>query len=138
MAAAKAFSVLLVDDDELVAQEHVRVCGELPNVNVIGVAKNGAEALKLVKAMNPDLVLLDLVMPDVDGVVALRLLMNGLPETRIAVLSSRAEEPDVRAHCRQIGAVATLTKPLSSAALAPIVAAERRRPRLQKGGSHVL
>jgi DNA-binding NarL/FixJ family response regulator len=138
MAAAQAFSILLVDDDELMAREHVKVCGELPGVRVIGVAKNGAEALKLVKTMGPDLVLLDLVMPDVDGFVALRLLMKGLPDTRIAVLSSRAEEPEIREHCRQSGAVATLMKPLSSAALAPVIAAERRRERPRGDGNHVL
>jgi two-component system chemotaxis response regulator CheB len=137
MAVTKAFSILLVDDDELMAREHVKICGELPNVRVIGVAKNGAEALKLVKTMGPDLVLLDLIMPDVDGFVALRLLMKGLPETRIAVLSSRAEEPDVKNHCRQNGAVATLTKPLSSAALEPLVA-ELSRAQPRRDGEHVL
>jgi two-component system chemotaxis response regulator CheB len=138
MAAAKAFSILLVDDDELMAREHAKVCTELPNVRVIGIAKNGAEALKLVKVMDPDLVLLDLVMPDVDGFVALRLLMKGLPDTRVAVLSSRAEEAAVRDHCNQSGAVATLMKPLSSTALAPLIAAESRRARSLRDGDRVL
>jgi DNA-binding NarL/FixJ family response regulator len=135
---AKPFSILLVDDDDLMAREHVKVCGELPNVRVIGVAKNGAEALKLVKTMSPDLVLLDLVMPDVDGFVALRLLMKGLPETRIAILSSRAEEPEVREHCRQNGAVAALMKPLSASMLERVVAGERGRTRAQGDGDRVL
>jgi CheY-like chemotaxis protein len=138
MVVAKAFSILLVDDDELTAREYVRVCGELPNVRVIGVAKNGAEALKLVKITDPDLVLLDLVMPDVDGFVALRLLMRGLPDTRIAVLSSRAEEPEIREHCRKNGAVASLTKPLSAGALQAVIAGELGRVQAQGGGEHAL
>jgi DNA-binding NarL/FixJ family response regulator len=138
MTSRKAFSILLVDDDELMAREHVRVCGELPGVSVIGVAKNGAEALKLVKTMAPDLVLLDLVMPDVDGFVALRLLMRGLPDSRVVVLSSRAEEPEVREHCRQNGALAALMKPLSPVALEALISAELRRGRVRTDGSHVL
>jgi DNA-binding NarL/FixJ family response regulator len=138
MTSRKAFSILLVDDDELMAREHLRVCGELPGVRVIGVAKNGAEALKLVKTMAPDLVLLDLVMPDVDGFVALRLLMRGLPDSRVAVLSSRAEEPEVREHCRQNGAVASLMKPLSASTLETVINAELRRVRPEKDGRHVL
>ncbi len=138
MAAGQAFSIVLVDDDELTAREHIKVCGELPNVRVIGVATNGAEALKLVKTTRPSLVLLDLVMPDVDGFVTLRLLMKGLPDTRVAVISARAEEPAVREHCRQNGAVATLMKPLSAAALASIVAAEVGRERQPRSTDHVL
>jgi DNA-binding NarL/FixJ family response regulator len=138
MAAGQVFSIVLVDDDELTAREHIKVCGELSNVRVIGVATNGAEALKLVKTMRPSLVLLDLVMPDVDGFVTLRLLMKGLPDTRVAVISARAEEPEVREHCRQNGAVATLMKPLSAAALASIVAAELGRERQARSTDHVL
>jgi CheY-like chemotaxis protein len=138
MTSRQAFSILLVDDDELMAREHLKVCGELDGVRVIGVAKNGAEALKLVKTMAPDLVLLDLVMPDVDGFVALRLLMKGLPNSRVAVLSSRAEEPEVREHCRQSGAVATLMKPLSAPALEALIAGELRRARPRTDGRHVL
>lgn len=138
MASGKPFSILLVDDDELLAREHVKVCNELANVRVIGVARNGAEALKLVKTMSPDLVLLDLVMPDVDGFVALRLLMKGLPDTRVAVLSSRAEEPEVREHCRQNGAVAALLKPLSKTALERVLASERARALPRGEGDHVL
>src|SRR5688572_11503742 len=137
MAAARPFSILLVDDDELAASEHIKICGELSGVRVVGVAKNGAEALKLVKAIAPDLVLLDLVMPDVDGFVALRLLMKGIPDTRVAVLSSRAEDPQVQDHCRRSGAVATLMKPLSSAALASIVTAELGRAQQQGSSDHV-
>jgi DNA-binding NarL/FixJ family response regulator len=138
LAAVPTFSILLVDDDELMAREHVKVCTQLPNVDVIGVAKNGAEALKLVKTRGPDLVLLDLVMPDVDGFVALRLLMKGLPGTRVAVLSSRGEEPEIRDHCRNAGAIATLMKPLSQKALERLVAAERSRARERGDGDHVL
>jgi DNA-binding NarL/FixJ family response regulator len=127
MSDGQTFSILLVDDDELMAREHTRVCGDVENVQVVGVAKNGAEAIKLVKTIQPDLVLLDLVMPDVDGFVALRLLMKGLPATRVAVLSSRAEEPDIREHCEQTGAVAMLMKPLTAAALKQVIASERRK-----------
>ncbi len=127
MALARTYSVLLVDDDELMAREHTKVCHTLPDVRVVGVAKNGAEALKLVKTADPDLVLLDLVMPDVDGLVALRLLMTGLPATRIAVLSSRAEEPEIRERCRQTGAIATLMKPLNRALLEQLISSERAK-----------
>ncbi len=133
MAEDRTFSVLLVDDDELMAKEHTKVCHDVPDVRVVGVAKNGAEAIKLVKLAGPDLVLMDLVMPDIDGFVALRLLMRGLPSTRIAVLSSRAEEPEVREQCRQTGAIAMIEKPLTRARLEQLIVAERSRE-----NSHVL
>jgi DNA-binding NarL/FixJ family response regulator len=130
-----SLSVLLVDDSEALASEHRRLCSEVPGLTVVGVARNGAEAIRLVKVAKPDLVLLDLMMPDIDGFVALRLLTKGLPGTRIVVVSSRADEPEVKQQCLDAGAVGVCCKPLSRGALEQIAASERAR---REAGSRVL
>jgi YesN/AraC family two-component response regulator len=65
--------ILIVDDHAIVRQGLRAVMRVLPGMEWAGEAKNGREALSAVAALQPDLVLMDLVMPDVDGVAAIAL-----------------------------------------------------------------
>lgn len=65
---------LIVDDEPLAVERMQIICAGLPALNVVGTANDGAAALRLVKALGPDLVLLDMTMPELDGLSVARRL----------------------------------------------------------------
>ncbi|GHJ21857.1 response regulator [Streptomyces albus] len=105
--------VLVVDDDFLVARLHSTLVGRVPGFEVAGVAHSGAEALSLVRALAPDLVLLDLYLPDVSGLEVLRRLRgDGVPGggPDVLVVTAARDAASVRA-ARHGGAVQYVVKP---------------------------
>ncbi len=84
----KKLTVLLVDDSRVVLKQIENIVSENEDVEVVGTACNGAEAVQKVGQLQPDLVIMDIVMPDVDGLAALRLIRANHPELRVAMLSS--------------------------------------------------
>jgi two-component system, NarL family, response regulator LiaR len=88
-------TVVIVDDHTIVRQG-LRTYLELqPDVLVVGEAANGSEAMALVKDNLPDIVLMDLVMPGMDGVDATRAITAMSPSTRVIVLTSFSEDEKV-------------------------------------------
>ena len=88
-------TVVIVDDHTIVRQG-LRTYLELqPDVLVVGEAANGSEAMSLVKDNLPDIVLMDLVMPVMDGVDATRAITAMSPSTRVIVLTSFSEDEKV-------------------------------------------
>jgi two-component system response regulator NreC len=84
--------ILIVDDHEIV-REGLRVVIERePGWEVCGVAKNGSEAVDLAQKLKPDAVILDLKMPKLDGLEAVRQIKRSNPETEILVLSANESE----------------------------------------------
>lgn len=67
MPADPALRTLVVDDEPLAIERLQILCADLPGVNVVGTATDGAAALRLIAALQPDLLLLDIAMPDLDG-----------------------------------------------------------------------
>ena len=63
----KALRTLIVDDEPLAVERIQVICAELPAINVVGTASDGAAALRLADKLEPDLVLLDMTMPELDG-----------------------------------------------------------------------
>jgi DNA-binding NarL/FixJ family response regulator len=87
-----AIRVLLVDDHAVV-REGLRTYLELQeDLEVVGEAADGAEAVRAAQALRPDVVLMDLVMPVLDGVGAMRELRQVQPATRVIVLTSFTDE----------------------------------------------
>ncbi len=83
---------VLIVDDHAVVREGLRSFLELQEgIEVAGEAGDGAEAIDAAQRMRPDVILMDLVMPRLDGVDAMRELRHRLPETRVIVLTSFAE-----------------------------------------------
>lgn len=83
--------VLIVDDQHFARQFLETVLNldtEFSRLQVIGTAKNGQEALKKVDSLNPDVVLLDLEMPEMDGLSATKVIVEKFPQSKILVLSS--------------------------------------------------
>ena len=80
---------VLVVDDHAVVRAGLRGLLELQDgIEVVGDAENGAEAIEAAARVRPDVILMDLVMPGLDGVSAMRLLRERIPETRVIVLTS--------------------------------------------------
>ncbi|MCV6620765.1 MAG: response regulator [Cellvibrionaceae bacterium] len=77
---------------------------------VVGEASNGTEATEAFKTHNPDLVLLDLVMPETDGKTALRQIVQHNPSAKVVILSSLGSESDVE-ECLRSGASSYIQKP---------------------------
>jgi DNA-binding NarL/FixJ family response regulator len=80
--------VLLCDDQELVCEGLKAILGTAPDLEVVGVAHDGAEALELIPACQPDLVLMDLKMPGMNGVHATRHIRAQFPQVQVLVLTT--------------------------------------------------
>ncbi len=93
--------VLIVDDQNIVRQGTHALLAGFPEIQVVGEATNGQEAITLASALNPDVILMDLVMPKLDGVNAMRAILARQPGMRIIALTSYASDehllPAVRA-----------------------------------------
>lgn len=118
---------LIVDDEPLAVERMQILCARIPHLAVVGTANDGAAALRLVEALNPDLLLLDMTMPDVDGLsVARRLAAQ--PQRPAVVFVTAHDHFAVEAF--DIDAVDYVLKPVAQDRLARAVerALERRRP----------
>lgn len=104
-----AIRVLLVDDHSVVRQGLRMFLALDPDIEVIGEAANGAEALELAHSLAPDVVLMDLLMPVMDGVTAIGRLRRELPETEVIALTSVLEDDKVVGAVRA-GAIGYLLK----------------------------
>lgn len=84
---------LLICDDQEVVREGLRaILGHVPGIEVVGIAGNGAEAVELVVKLSPDVVLMDLNMPIMNGVLATRAITADHPDVRVLVLTTYAAE----------------------------------------------
>ncbi len=80
---------ILICDDQEVVREGLRVIlSSASNIEVVGVAQDGAEALELIPQTMPDLVLMDLKMPGMNGIQATRQIRNHYPQVRVLVLTT--------------------------------------------------
>lgn len=104
--------VLVVDDDFMVARIHTGFVERTPGFTVTGVAHTGAEALAAAERLQPDLVLLDVYLPDLSGLDLLGALREAAPEVDVLVISAAREADTVRRALRG-GIVHYLMKPFS-------------------------
>ena len=84
--------VLLVDDHAIVRSGLKAVLGAAPDIGVVGEANDGKEALAQVDRLNPDVVVMDLTMGEMDGITATKALAEREPAPRVLVLTMHAEE----------------------------------------------
>ena len=88
--------ILLADDHRLVRLGFRRLLDDEPDMEVVAEAADGAEAIALADAFRPDVVVLDMAMPEVDGMQAVPEIMRRLPDTKILILSMYDEPRYVR------------------------------------------
>ncbi|WP_434588261.1 response regulator [Streptomyces sp. A5-4] len=114
--------VLVVDDDFMVAKLHSRCVSAMDGFTVVGVAHNGADALRAARLLRPDLVLLDVYLPDMDGITVLRELRaaeqrDEAGHTVDALFITAARDAAVIRAALRAGALHYLIKPFNQAAL---------------------
>ena len=102
---------IIVDDDPL-ARRLVRDALQLADIVVIAEASNGREAIELTRFYKPEIVLMDVVMPGMDGIEATRRISKEVPATRVVMLT-RSEDDELSLLGLRAGAVGYLTKDMS-------------------------
>ena len=105
--------VLIADDHELIRVGLARLVAAQPDLTVVGTAADGHEAVAIALSEHPDVVIMDLSMPRLDGVAATKEITRLLPETRVLVLSSYVQQLIV-ASAIAAGACGYLFKNVSS------------------------
>ncbi len=96
MSSGPRVRVLLCDDHSMIREGVTRLLSGDDGIEVVGAAADGEEGLELALSLHPDVVLMDLAMPGVDGVEATRRITSALPGTRVVVLTSFGEDARVR------------------------------------------
>lgn len=108
--------VMIVDDHEIVREGLETLLSEEPMVEVVGQAINGLEAVALASSLKPDVILMDLVMPELDGIEATRQIRGTGMASQILVLTSFANDQHVR-DAIEAGAIGYLLKDVLKADL---------------------
>ncbi len=117
-------TVLIADDHDLFAESIEAFLGTEQRIDVIGRAANGEEAVRLADALHPDVVLMDISMPVMDGFAAAERIRTSLPETCVLFLTGSNSPADV-SRAREAGGSGYVTKDrIASELLDAIVAAE--------------
>jgi two-component system, NarL family, response regulator LiaR len=101
--------VLLVDDHVIVREGLRTLLSEEPGIEVVGEAGDGGESVRLAAALRPDVILMDLVMPGMDGIQAMQDIRAISPSSRVLVLTSFGDDQRVR-DAIQAGAIGYLLK----------------------------
>jgi DNA-binding NarL/FixJ family response regulator len=101
--------ILIVDDHAVVREGLRMLLGDAPDLEIVGEAADGASGVAAAAELKPDVVLLDLVMPNLNGIEAIRQILARTPDCHILVLTSFAEDQNVTAAI-QAGAIGYLLK----------------------------
>jgi DNA-binding NarL/FixJ family response regulator len=120
MECAIMIRLLLVDDQELVCQGLQAMLNLESDIQVVGVANNGQVAIQQVEALEPDVILMDIRMPVMDGREATRIISQRFPEIKVLVVST-FDEDDYIAHSIKAGAKGYLLKDMPVEELAQAI-----------------
>ena len=96
MIMTEQITVLLADDHSLVRRGFRRILEDDEQMKIVGEASNGIEAIRMANELKPKVVVMDLSMPELDGVQATKEIVKHLPGTEVLVLSMHAEDNYVR------------------------------------------
>ncbi|MEC2053824.1 chemotaxis response regulator protein-glutamate methylesterase [Peribacillus psychrosaccharolyticus] len=113
----KKITVLIVDDSAFMRKLLKDFLTEDPNILIVGTARNGADAIKKVKELKPDVVTLDVEMPIMDGIDALKVMMEECPTAVIMLSSTTQEGTESTLAAMQLGAFDFIAKPSGAISL---------------------
>jgi DNA-binding NarL/FixJ family response regulator len=113
MTNAPPVRILIADDHQLFAESLGLTLDIDDRVELVGTARNGKEAVRLAHELRPDVVLIDLEMPVLDGIEATRVVKRSLPDCQVVVLTASLAVEDAH-RARSAGAAAYLTKGCSA------------------------
>jgi two-component system, NarL family, response regulator DegU len=125
-----ATNIVIIDDHQLFREGVKRILEFEPSFNVVAEGDDGSDAMNLVETHEPDVVLMDINMPETNGVEATRELMERYPDTKVIILSIHDDENYVN-HALKTGALGYLLKEMDSDALVDAVKI------VAEGGSYV-
>lgn len=138
MADGKRIRVMIVDDHAVVRSGLRAFLRTFTEFELVGEARNGVEAVRAYPELEPDVVLMDLVMPEMDGAKATRAIREQCPDIQVIVLTSFQEE-DMVQRALEAGAIGYLLKSTTSDELAEAIrAAHAGRPALAPEAAQAL
>ena len=105
----RKLKILIADDHAVVRTGLATLLGVEKDIVIVGQARNGEEAVALAQSERPDVVVMDLVMPKMDGVEATRKIQAHLPDCKVVILTSFGTSDDI-AHALEAGATGALMK----------------------------
>lgn len=106
--------LLIVDDSNMIRTRISRIVGsgKLGHIAIVGLARNGVEAVRIAKAAKPDVVTMDLTMPEMDGLPCIEAIMKILPQINILVVSALSDKATA-IQALKLGARGFVSKPFS-------------------------
>lgn len=106
-------TIMLVDDHEVVRQGFRFFIDVVDEVEFVGEASDGLEAIEAVERLQPDIILMDIVMPKMNGIEATRAIMSSHPDTKIIALTSFSDDEQLVKNALQAGAVGYFFKDIT-------------------------
>jgi YesN/AraC family two-component response regulator len=122
---ARDLRVIIVDDSKMALTQLEMIVRRVPGVELVATATSGASAIRSVAYFKPDLVLMDIVMPEMDGLSALRVICATRPSTRVAMVSSVAGVGSNAEEAFRLGAIQVIAKPYDEGQLEALFERER-------------
>lgn len=113
--------VMIVDDHSVIRQGFSIFLQAFADLEAVGEAPNGAEAVRLAKIVEPDVILMDVMMPEMNGIEATRQIIKDRPQSRIIILTSFSDDRKLVKDALQAGAVSYLFKDTSIDELADAI-----------------
>ena len=107
----KTYKLMIVDDSNIM-RRRIERSNQFEELELVGTAGNGVEALEIFRKMDPDVVTMDLTMPEMDGIECIAQLLKLLPRTSILVVSALSDKSTAIAALR-LGARGFVAKPFS-------------------------
>lgn len=120
MVQTKTIRVIIADDHDMLRSGLSVFVETCQDIELVGEAANGSEAIQLCSQVQPDVILMDLLMPEMDGITATRLIRQQFPDVKVIALTSYTDEALVQA-ALNAGAISYLLKSISIDALADAI-----------------